>query len=231
MANILIILSILGLLKTLLMVSLSKRKVYHLLFVLSCILFIWFSYPYAIEMNKLQVEEMLYEKNSILNIALFVILDLFLTGYFFWVMLLKWNGKPVKRYMRVPAYIPSILGYASLFYIQLNLYYFNTGISFLTTTIVYSVGIAIVFLLLIFLIRKFLPEIEFRLELITILSFLLFTLVVCCTIFHPSAMIYHSQSEVNFKELLFAIAVLGVLFMAGYCKPIISKIIQLKKKK
>jgi len=215
MANILLILSVIGILKTLFMVSLSSKKAYLILYILSAVLFVWLSYPFAIEINKMQVEQVIYSRDSVMDISLVVILDFFLALFFFWVMIMQWGGKKVKAYLRIPACVPSILGYAGLFYIQLNLYFYNTGADFLKTTIFLSLAIIILYSLLMLLFRKNLPEKEFRLEI-----FLLLGIVTCILGLIKAGqenIVYAAAEEpLNITALLLSAGLFIFAFTLGY---------------
>ena len=60
------------------------------------------------------------------------------------------------------------------------------------------------------------PEEELRVELLLIVELLLFVLMVCSTIFHPSAILFSPETSVDWKSLLFTLAVVAVLFLLGY---------------
>jgi hypothetical protein len=205
------------------MTNLLPRMWHRLVFALLCLVFIWLCYPYAIETNKINVENILMQQNRMMDMTLFFVLDLLLSMGFCWVVFARWNKRRVGKYAMLLAYIPSLLIFPVIFYLQLNLSFLFVGYSFLWLTAIYSALIFIFIFFGAYLAGKLLPEAELRLELIIVFSGLLFALIICCTVFHPSASIFSQSTSVNFKELLFAFLIITIIFISGVLVPRVFK--------
>jgi hypothetical protein len=91
-------------------------------------------------------------------------------------------------------------------------------------TAVYSLFIAAFIFGGAYLAGKLLPDIESRLELTIVFSGLLFVLIICCTVFHPSAKIFSQSSSVNVGELFFSFIIITIIFLMGIFVPRIYKL-------
>ncbi|MDR1180983.1 MAG: hypothetical protein LBL13_03260 [Bacteroidales bacterium] len=205
------------------MTNLLPRLWHRVVFVLLCVLFIWISYPYAIETNKINLENILMQQDRMLDMNLFFVIDLLLSIGFCWVVFARRNNQTVGKYAMLLAYIPSLLIFPVIFYLQINLSFLFIGSSFLLLTAVYSVFIATFIFGGAYLAGKLLP-IESRLELTIVFSGLLFVLIICCTVFHPSAKIFSQSSSVNVGELFFSFLVITIIFLLGIFVPRIYKL-------
>jgi hypothetical protein len=223
MDNILILISILCLGKSIIMAGLLPKRWHKLVFALLCSAFVWLTYSIAIETNKINLENMLFQQDRMMDMTLFFVVDLLLSIGFCWVVFARWNNQKIKKSAMILAYIPSLLVFPVIFYLQINLSFLFVGISFLLQTAIYSVFIFVLIFGGAWLIGKLLPETELRLELIIILSVLLFALIICCTIFHPSARIFSQSTPVNFKELFFSFLTILSIFIIGVFVPRIYK--------
>jgi hypothetical protein len=223
MDNILILISVLCLGKSVIMTNLLPRMWHRIVFALLCVLSIWLFYPYAIETNKINVENMLLQQDRMLDMTLFFVIDLLLSIGFCWVIFARWNNRRLGKYSLLLAYIPSLLVFPVIFYLQLNLSFLFVGSSFLLLTAVYSVLIFVFIFCGAYFVGKLLPETALRLELIIVFSCLLFALIICCTVFHPSARIFSQSTAINFKELYFSFLIITIIFISGVLAPRIYK--------
>ena len=193
MENILLILSLLALIKSLFMTALLPNRWYRLGFCLLLGVFVFVSHGYAIELNKLQVQQLLSTQDSLLDISFVVMIDSILSVYFCVARLGGSDSSKVKRYMSVLRYMPSLFVVASLF------------------------------------MRRLFAEKELPIEIILILTLLLFMLTVCGTVFHPSATVYGSGTPVDWIECVTTLGLLIIIMLAGYIFSNIRKIIKRKK--
>jgi hypothetical protein len=169
------------------------------------------------------MENTLLQQDNMTDMTLFFVVDLLMSVAFCWVVFAKWSRKSLQKRAMIWHYIPLLTVFPVIFYLQINLSFLFVGMSFLWLTAVYA---AFVFLLVFAgacLIGKFLPETELRLELILIFAGLLFVLMICCTVFHPSAQIFSQSSVVNLNELLFSLALLASIFIIGAFAPKLYK--------
>ncbi|MDR2409471.1 MAG: hypothetical protein LBE13_15340 [Bacteroidales bacterium] len=223
MDNILILISVLCLGKSVIMTNLLPKMWHRFVFSLLCVLSIWLFYPYAIETNKINVENMLLQQDRMLDMTLFFVIDLLLSIGFCWVVFARWNNRTTGKYTVLLSYIPSLLVFPVIFYLQLNLSFLFVGTSFLLLTGIYS-GLIFVFIFCgAYIVGKLLPETALRLELVIVFSGLLFALIICCTVFHPSARIFSQSTAINFKELYFSFLIIALIFISGVFMPRIYK--------
>ena len=84
------------------------------------------------------------------------------------------------------------------------------------TSIGLAGGVTVAFSLASFFMRKLIAEKELLIELVVILTFFVCVLVICCTIFHPSATVYNHASPVDWVGCAGTLALLLVIFILGY---------------
>ncbi|WP_281670620.1 hypothetical protein [Rikenella microfusus] len=221
MDSVLLLLTLLAVVKTVLTDSLLPRRWQGLSFGLLCAGFVWLCHPYAMEINKLQVENALSEQKALMNISLAVMLDLLLTFGTCWARIVPLRKTRWLRYM------PSLLIFPALFYLQINLFFTFAGTSFTAVSVWLAVGIFVTLAGGYFAARALLPSDEGRIELTLLTGMLIFALTICCTVFHPSAAVVSHSAPVDWRSMGLALSVVAVLFAAGYFAPRILK--KLKK--
>lgn len=221
MDSVLLLLTLLAVVKTVLSDSLLPRRWQGLSFGLLCAAFVWLSHPWALELNKLQVENALSEQKALMNISLAVMLDLLLTFGTCWARIVSLRKT---RWLR---YVPSLLIFPALFYLQVNLFFSFAGSSFNTVSLLLAAVTLVVLTGGDFSIRALLPSSESRIELTLLCGMLIFALTICCTVFHPSAAVVSHSAPVDWRSMGVALSVTTVLFAAGYFAPRILK--KLKK--
>jgi hypothetical protein len=219
MDNILMLISVLCFAKTSIMHSLLPLPRYKFIFGLLCVLAVWFTYPYAIETNKINLEAALMQQDKMMDMTLFLVIDLLLSIGFCAVVFARWNKQNIKKRLRLLAYIPSLLIFPVIFYLQINLSFLFVGVSFFYLTASYAAFVFVFIVAGSYCIKKLVPETVIRLELIMLFSGLLFALMICCTVFHPSARILSQSSSPNFKELVFSLSVIACIFTIGMVTP------------
>ena len=133
-----LLLTLLAVVKTVLTDSLLPRRWQGLSFGLLCAGFVWLCHPYAMEINKLQVENALSEQKALMNISLAVMLDLLLTFGTCWARIVPLRKTRWLRYM------PSLLIFPALFYLQINLFFTFAGTSFTAVSVWLAVGIFVI---------------------------------------------------------------------------------------
>lgn len=217
MDSVLILLTLLVVVKTTLTDSLLPRWWQGLLLGTVCAGFVWFCHPYALEINKLQVESALSEQKALMNISLAVMVDLLLTFGFCWARIV-----PIRK-TRWLKYVPSLLIFPALFYLQVNLFFSAAGTSFDTVSILLAVGAFVVLTGGGMVLRRLVPSEEGRIELTLLGSMLIFALTVCCTVFHPSATVVSHSAPIDWRSTGLALSVVAALFTTGYLAPRILK--------
>lgn len=229
MENILLVLSLLALIKSLFMTALLPNRWYRLGFCLLLGVFVFVSHGYAIELNKLQVQQLLSTQDSLLDISFVVMIDSILSVYFCVARLGGSDSSKVKRYMSVLRYIPSLLVFPAVFYIHVNLFFSIVATDFMLITSGWALFVVLLFVVASLFMRRLFAEKELPIEIILILTLLLFMLTVCGTVFHPSATVYGSGTPVDWIECVTTLGLLIIIMLAGYIFSNIRKIIKRKK--
>jgi len=229
MDNILLILSLLALVKSLFMTALLPNRWYRLGFCLLLGIFVFVSHGYAIELNKLQVQQLLSTQDSLLDISFVVMIDSILSVYFCVARLGGSDSSKVKRYMSVLRYMPSLLVFPAIFYIHVNLFFSIVATDFMLITSGWALFVVLLFVVASLFMRRLFAEKELPIEIILILTLLLFMLTVCGTVFHPSATVYGSGTPVDWIECVTTLGLLIIIMLAGYIFSNIRKIIKRKK--
>ena len=193
MENILLILSLLALVKSLFMTALLPNRWYRLGFCLLLGVFVFVSHGYAIELNKLQVQQLLSTQDSLLR------------------------------------YMPSLLVFPAVFYIHVNLFFSIVATDFMLITSGWALFVVLLFVVASLFMRRLFAEKELPIEIILIITLLLFMLTVCGTVFHPSATVYGSGTPVDWIECVTTLGLLIIIMLAGYIFSNIRKIIKRKK--
>ena len=229
MENILLILSLLALVKSLFMTALLPNRWYRLGFCLLLGVFVFVSHGYAIELNKLQLQQLLSTQDSLLDISFVVMIDSILSVYFCVARLGGSDSSKVKRYMSVLRYMPSLLVFPAVFYIHVNLFFSIVATDFMLITSGWALFVVLLFVVASLFMRRLFAEKELPIEIILILTLLLFMLTVCGTVFHPSATVYGSGTPVDWIECVTTLGLLIIIMLAGYIFSNIRKIIKRKK--
>lgn len=217
MDNILLLLSLFAVIKSLFMTSLLPNRWYRLAFSLSLGIFVLLSHPYALEMNKLELQRVLSSQSAIMNISLFVMVDMLLSCYFCVARIQdREDSETFRWYTRLFRYMPSLLIFPALYYIHITLFFTLTGVDFMRISVGLATATVVLFVAASFLMRKWIEEKELLIELIVLLTFLVCALVICCTIFHPSATVYNHASPIDWKGCAATIGFLLIILLVGY---------------
>ena len=211
------------------MTALLPNRWYRLGFCLLLGVFVFVSHGYAIELNKLQVQQLLSTQDSLLDISFVVMIDSILSVYFCVARLGGRDSSKVKRYMSVLRYMPSLLVFPAVFYIHVNLFFSIVATDFMLITSGWALFVVLLFVVASLFMRRLFAEKELPIEIILILTLLLFMLTVCGTVFHPSAIVYGSGTPVDWIECVTTLGLLIIIMLAGYIFSNIRKIIKRKK--
>lgn len=230
MDNILLLLSLFAVVKSLFMTSLLPNRWYRLAFSLSLGVFILFCHSQALEVNKLELQRVLSSQSAMMNISLVVMVDMLLSGYFCLARIKDWEeGKRFRWYTQLFRYMPSLLVFPALYYIHITLFFTLTGVGFMKTSVALTAGVTVVFGLASFFMRKLIAEKELLIELVVMLTFFVCVLVICCTIFHPSATVYNHASPIDWAGCAGTLGLLLIIFFLGYLRTHIARIYKQRK--
>lgn len=213
MESVLLLLTLLALVKATLSGSLLPRRWQRLTFGALYAASLWVFRPYALEFNKLQVESALSEPQALTNLSLVVMLDLLVTCAACRACLAP------QRALRRLRYLPSLLLFPALFYVQVDLFFTFAGQAFTTLTLWLSIGIFVLLSGGGYLWRRWFPSDESRIELTLLCGVLIFALTVCCTVFHPSATVVSHSTPIDWRGTGLALSVTTLLLAAGYLAP------------
>ena len=170
MESVLLLLTLLALVKATLSGSLLPRRWQRLTFGALYAASLWIFRPYALEFNKLQVESALSEPQALTNLSLVVMLDLLVTCAACRACLAP------QRALRRLRYLPSLLLFPALFYVQVDLFFTCTGQAFTTLTLWLSIGIFVLLSGGGYLWRRWFPSDESRIEPTLLCGVLIFAL-------------------------------------------------------
>ncbi len=230
MGDILLIFTLLITVKTLLMTGLVPDRRYAAVFSIVCMAFVGIMHPWALEQNKRVLEAWLEGRDILTDLSLVIMIDLLLTIGFCISVLDRMTGDVKGRFRRALAYVPSLLMFPTLYYVQINLFFMFVGRDFLTITIVYAVVVGVVVFGGTWLLRRAMPSASTRLELTALVELLIFLLIVCCTVFHPEALMYSYSSSVDFGALGAVVLLVAALAVIGFYRKEIIRIFKRKNK-
>ncbi|MDL2311455.1 hypothetical protein LJC68_01070 [Bacteroidales bacterium OttesenSCG-928-B11] len=206
------------------MSSLLPKKRDLFIFGSICLLWIFTTHFFAIEQNKLVLERIIGSQNAITNLSIIVMLDLLLTLGFSQSLIKKMAGENRSWGAKIAAYVPCILFFPVLTYLQITLFFQLPGYNFVLLTTLFGISSFICIMGGSFLLRKIIPEAEVRIELVLLFSLLLFLLSICFMVFHPSILIYSYSQPVDWKDFILTLAVtitlggIGLLWQLFYRK-------------
>ena len=199
------------------MTSLLPNRWYRLAFSLSLGAFLMLMHSHALEINKLELQRVLSTQSAIMNISLFVMVDMLMSCYFCIARLKDYeDSKSFRWYTKLFRWMPSLLVFPALYYIQITLFFTLTGVDFMKISISLIAAIVILFVAASFFMRKLIEEKDLIIELIILLTLFVCALVICCTIFHPSAAIYNHATPIDWKGCAGTIGFLLITVFAGY---------------
>ncbi len=199
------------------MTSLLPNRWYRAGFSLLLGLFVAAAHPYALEINKLALQHGLAQQNALMNISLAVMADALLTCYFC-IARLHDRGEAEKK---LPGYTvwlrhtPSLLVFPVLYYIHITLFFSFPGTDFGLLTGLLAGTVTVAFVAASFGMRRWIREKELLLEMVILLTFFICMLVISCSVFHPSAAIYHRGAPTDWAACLYTSGLLLALAAAG----------------
>ncbi|MDR1274708.1 MAG: hypothetical protein LBK12_09185 [Odoribacteraceae bacterium] len=228
MSTVLLLMALFALLKATLVTSLFPGAWEKVAWGAACAAFVAATHPFAIEGSKVAVERTLSGVDATMDVSAVVMIDLLLLAGFCHALSRERRPRGV---LLVARYLPGILVFPALYYLHLTLFFRLPGTGFVTVTGFYAAVAGLCVGGGGWLLSRWLPGREARLELTAVVALLVFALSVCCTVFHPSAMIRSAGGPVDWRALAVALAVAGVLFLTGYtCRKLRITNYELRKK-
>ena len=229
MDNIFLLLAFFAVVKSLFMTTLLPDRRYRIAFSLLLGVFVVLSHPYVVELNKLQVQRMLSERSALFDISLVVMVDSLLTVYFCLARLRdREPGQHFAWYTTLVRHMPSLLIFPALFYLHINLLFSLPGVAFTTVTWGLAAGVVAVFVAASLFARSLIGGKDLLIELIMLLTLLLFLLTVCSAVFHPSNTVISHSAPVDWLGCLGTLGLLLVLTLVGWLLTAVRRRLQKK---
>lgn len=216
MSNVLILLTVLAVVKSVLSLSLSRKWWYVLAVGVLCGIWVILEHSPILSWSKQKVDSRISEYTTLMNLSLVIMCDLLLTVGQCWVVMQQWFGKAVKPREGWMLYNPCLSLFPALTYLHVCLFFALPGVDFLGETLGLALGVLCFLCGGSYILRKLIPELDLRLELTGILAFLLFLAVVSCAIFHPSVQVRPAPQVVVWKQVYEVAGVLCLFVCIGF---------------
>ncbi len=216
MDHVLLLLALLALVKSIWATSLWPGRWGSIVFGGVCGIFIGSTHVYVLGLGKAYVDRWISGYSSLLDLSLWVMMDLLLTAALCWGVMQRWFGVVLRKREKWMLYCPSVVLFPALMYLHICLFYLFPGMDFEWGTTVYAVSVFFCVVGGCWGIKNIVPEINFRLEITALLALLLFGVTVGCTIFHPSVRIEIIPKSTDWQQALEVIGVLMVLPFVGF---------------
>lgn len=218
MNNVLLLITLLCLVSGLFRNSLAPGRAYSWFFASGCVVLVLFSGRYAVEINKLTVEAAFSDPGVMQDLNIFVSLHFLATLGFASAKMRETFGLDRPRFFRILEYVPALSVLPAFFYLYLVSLYSFAGIPFSWI----GTGLAVFAFLFMglgsALLRMAVPQSELRTSLLLLVEFLLFLLMLCSTVFHPSSQMSVSESEPDLRSFFFMFVCVAGLFLLGYVR-------------
>lgn len=185
-----------------------------MLFGLAGGIFIVLTYPYAIRQSRTQLADYLQNTTALKNMAVIITMESTICFAYCVAVLKGWFGQQEKWWVKPLKWYPGLLVFPVLFYLQTELIFHLSGISF--PVIAYGFAIAFVFLLPLccILFRYLLPEKELRLEVHFLVS-LFVAFIGLLTTVNGNVTYQAARTSVDWKALSLAFCLFLLFFIIG----------------
>ena len=183
-----------------------------------CALFMVFSWQFAIEQSKTQLQDWLNNQHLMLDVAVVLSIEVIIQiSYCIMSVHLMNSGKLKMRTLiayRLLRWFPGILVFPVLFHIETMCMFWLTGIDFAIIAYALAAGIAVLIPVLTWSIKWLIPEKELRLEIFFLTNALVALLGIIATVNGRTAV--DGISEVNIDSLLGFAALLVCGGISGF---------------
>lgn len=216
MEHIFLFLAILALVKSVWATSLWPGKWSALVVGGICASFIAVAHGYVLGLGKPGVDQWISDYKSLLNLSLWIMLDLISTAALCRTVMQDWLGVRLKYREKWMLYCPSVVVFPALLYLHISLFYWFPGMDFEQGSTLFALFAFVFISGGIWGIRKIFSEIDLRLELTALLALLLFVGVVVCTVLHPSVRISSVHRMTNWLQTFEVLGVMMILPLLGW---------------
>ena len=137
-------------------------------------------------------------------------------------------GRRFAWYTTLVRHMPSLLVFPALFYLHINLLFSLPGVAFTTVTWGLAAGVVAVFVAASLFARSLIGGKDLLIELIMLLTLLLFLLTVCSAVFHPSNTVISHSAPVDWLGCLGTLGLLLGLTLVGWLLTAVRRRLQKK---
>lgn len=199
-----------------LQMSLIKRKIVYLIWLIVIAGFIYISHPKAIELSHTHISILLADKSAIENFMVIQIIEA-ICGIMLSIYLTRlYYGEPVKKIFRYLKYFPGIILFPAVFYSSGYVFINIVALNFKLMAFIISIAIPTLFWVFHLVIKKALPEFDLRIELkfvihvvqlllAVIISILAFSLPVM-----PAYLTFHINQLLTFIAAVLCVGAIGL---------------------
>lgn len=184
------------------------------LFGVVCGVFVAATYPYAILQSKTQIADYLGNTVALQDMAVIITIESVICFAYCVAVLRGWFGQREKWWVKPLKWYPSLLIFPVLFYLQTELIFSFSGVSF--TALSYGLAVAVVVLLplLCVFFRYLLPEKDLRLEVHFLVS-LFVCIIGLLTTVNGNVTYQAVEQPTNWKALAVSFGLFLILFLIG----------------
>lgn len=184
------------------------------LFGVVCGVFVALTYPYAILQSKTQIADYLRNTVALQDMAVVITIESVICFAYCVAVLRGWFGQREKWWVKPLKWYPSLLIFPVLFYLQTELVFTFSGVSFTVLSYGFAVAVVVLLPLLCAFFRYLLPEKDLRLEVHFLVS--LFVCVIGLLTTVNGNVTYRAVKEpTNWKALAVAFGLFAVCFLVG----------------
>ena len=184
------------------------------LFGVVCGVFVAATYPYAILQSKTQIADYLGNTVALQDMAVIITIESVICFAYCVAVLRGWFGQREKWWVKPLKWYPSLLIFPVLFYLQTELIFSFSGVSFTALSYGLAVAVAVLLPLLCAFFRYLLPEKDLRLEVHFLVS--LFVCIIGLLTTVNGNVTYQAVEEpTNWKALAVSFGLFLILFLIG----------------
>lgn len=184
------------------------------LFGVVCGVFVAATYPYAILQSKTQIADYLGNTVALQDMAVVITIESVICFAYCVAVLRGWFGQREKWWVKPLRWYPSLLVFPVLFYLQTELIFSFSGVSFTALSYGLAVAVAVLLPLLCAFFRYLLPEKDLRLEVHFLVS--LFVCIIGLLTTVNGNVTYQAVEEpTNWKALAVSFGLFLSLFLIG----------------
>lgn len=184
------------------------------LFGVVCGVFVAATYPYAILQSKTQIADYLGNTVALQDMAVVITIESVICFTYCVAVLRGWFGQREKWWVKPLKWYPSLLVFPVLFYLQTELIFSFSGVSFTALSYGLAVAVAVLLPLLCAFFRYLLPEKDLRLEVHFLVS--LFVCIIGLLTTVNGNVTYQAVEEpTNWKALAVSFGLFLILFLIG----------------